>query len=323
MTLRVTIATLVGWLRGAGPDPHAQVQALVRRYLDPRARFGREQDVAMRGHLRECDACATYYGRSVHAFRLAVGADPAFQSGFERERSLAVLLDGSAAATESAPWRLPALSGALAAAAALVFVVSLPEPPTTTLAEADYVGVRGSGAVDARAAIGLSGVTEDGREYEVVAAETGAHLDDYLRVYTTVTDATLRFVFVVGLLGEAVEPLWYLPDPVDAQRESAPVTLGRHVPLGGPADGFELRLSGRHRPGPLAVVALFTSTPLTVDRVAEALRTRPMLVGLEDWLRSVLGMARTDVVHVASTTVRPGHMSSAGTPSREGPDAQR
>jgi hypothetical protein len=264
---------------------HRAVVALIDRYLTPSKRFTAGMDRDMRGHLRGCDVCRSAYDRRVSLHRLFSGGTVDMPSGLERSRMQAVLLDG-VHATAPAPWRVwlsgLALAGAATAAILLVnraTVVPLPSPGDGSESRLtdDYIGSRGGAHADVTVGIGVSGVTEDGREYEVLASP-GLYLDDYLRITTSREVGHHAFVAVVGLQ-EGRPPIWYSPNPEEGETRSMPVAQERSVPLGGKADPIEFKVAARHGAGHLVVAAIFTDTPIPVDVLAAALPSGAVTMG--------------------------------------------
>jgi len=141
----------------------------------------------------------------------------------------------------------------------------------------------------------LSGVTEGGDEYEVVASSS-VGLGDWLRFYYSNERPELRFLAVVG--GQpGGTPIVYLPFPGHGD-ESAAIEVGRFKKL-----PFEHRLKVLHTPGPLRLVALFTGRPVSRARL-EALRAELLAEGSEEELREELGLEESDALHVLLTNVR-------------------
>lgn len=256
----------MSWTR----DGH--VRRLVDRYLDPRRSFSAAQDRELRAHLRGCDACRRHYDRAVTAHRMMAGLPADQPSPLELRRQSGVLISPLPQPDVSPAWRLLRPLAALAAAIVVVVVgvrvLDEPSLPGGGERADEYIGARGAAPgrpTEPLVGIGVSGVTEAGREYEVVAEGT-AWLSDYLRFYYTNEDRELRWLFVFGLQ-EGPSPLWYFPLP--EERRSVAIQAGgeaRSVAL-----PYETGLASRHRPGPLRVVALFSERPLELGEVQVAL----------------------------------------------------
>ena len=248
-------------------DPH--IERLIDRYLDARRSFSPAQDRAMREHLRSCPSCRRLYDRKLALHRCMLGLEPDQPSGIEMERLSIGVLPRPEIQQERSLSLLKPLAAAAAMLALVVGVVQLTRPPTQAPARDDeYLATRG---MDPRrpheelVGIGVSGVTEGGREYEVVA-DGRVYLSDYLRFYYTAERESLRYLFVLGLQ-PGVDPLPYFPLP--EEERSVPIRAGdeaRSIQL-----PYETRLAARHRTGPLLVVALFTSEPIDFSDVAMAL----------------------------------------------------
>ncbi len=273
-----------------GSAEHKKFEALLERYLDPTERWSVGDEASLRTQVRESEECAGAYDRAVSVHRLMVGADPMIPSGHERQRMMASVLDviEAAEASRETAWsrllvwlRPAALIGA--AVACLLVVVSTDTIERVIPSEELYVGSRGM-HFDLNVGIGVSGVTEDSAEYEAIAGESALHIDDYMRLYTTRAIDKFPYLFVFGL--QDGWPIWYAPDPESSESASIEIERGRSIPLGGSTDGFEIKLSGRHKVGPLTVVAMFTDDPLNLGKVADVLAQRPEYVPLNVWLEA-------------------------------------
>ncbi len=281
---------------------HSRARALTARYLDPRRPWTGADAAALRAHLAACDPCRAAYDEAVCAHRALVGGDPAVPSGFEARRQLDALLGPAPDAAPPLLWRW-LRPGAYALTAALV-ALAVPfgpwwpaEPPPQP---------RGAASAAPVAGLGVSGVDQHGREYEVLAS-AGAHRGDWLRFSYSIdaaAPAAPTHLFVFGLQPGA-PPLWYAPMPPD-EAASLPVAPGRFVAL-----PFESRLSPRHADGPLTVVALFTRRPLTLDQVAAALPDPAPALGaappaaVAALLRHGLDLGPDAVVQLLPTRVLP------------------
>ncbi|GMV43795.1 MAG: hypothetical protein AMXMBFR64_55110 [Myxococcales bacterium] len=285
-------------------DSHAR--RLVDRYLDPRRGWTAAHDRTMRDHLRDCDGCRSHYDRAVTLHRLMLGLPASQPSGHELRRGMVATLSPLPLpeVQRQGLWRPLAAFAAVAVVAAATLLVRETSP---TGSRDEYIGARGKapGQAEPLVGIGVSGVTEAGREYEVVADGT-AWRSDYLRFFYTNEDRALRHLFVFGLQ-EAPAPLWYFPLPEEL----------RSVPIQGGTDArsvqlpFETALAARHRPGPLRVVALFSERPLTLPEVEVALAARPWHDPFGRWavsrhLREALGQTQRVVVRELSMEIAPG-----------------
>ncbi len=293
-----------------GSAEHRKFGALLQRYLDPAAEWAMDDDLSMRTAMRESEECARAYDRAVSMHRLMVGADPMLPSGHERRRMMLAVLDAveSVEASQSSIWErfaswLKPLALASAAVAALLVVGQTDTVERVVPTEDVYIGSRGI-TFDLTVGIGVSGVTEDSTEYEAVAGDTALHIDEYMRIYTTREVDLFPNVFVFGL--QDGFPLWYAPDPEHGEDGSIAAERGRSIPLGGRADPFEIKLSGRHKVGSLQVVALFTDEPVSVTLVAEALSSRPDFVPVETWLEASLKLTSTGRIRILDLEVEPG-----------------
>ena len=262
-----------------------RMRALCRRYLDPNRSWRAQDDSALRQLVREDEACAAFYNRSVTIHRTMVGAEPTIPSAFERERMLMAQLD--AHEPQRAPWMVFGVSRvwmpmALVAALALAVMYSTSKPGsqvgsgsfTQAPADADYLGARGGdSSVVSGFGLGLAGVTGLSAAYEVAQPGTALFFDDYLRISTSRSTEGYPYVFVFGLQPSR-SPIWYEPDPEHGGTQSVSSHLGPAVPLGGEEEPFEFKVSGRHVLGPLRVLAVFSSAPLTHTEVKRALESQ-------------------------------------------------
>lgn len=313
-----------------------RTRALVARYLDPGARWSAADDRALRDLCRADEASAAEYDRQVTLYRELVGADPMLPSGHEQQRMMAAVLDAvpvmvteSAFAPEPTPspllrWLRP-MMGVLAGACALLAVVVGMSDDSIGLRVPDeaIVNARGSGFFDLTVGVGISGVTEDGREYEAVHGD-GVYMDDYMRLYATRAVEDWPLMLVVGLQpGQA--PIWYHPDPEHGTERSQRVELGKSIPLGGANEPFEFKVSGRHVTGALKVVGIFSGRAVTVERVAAALAdyevlTRSMTgavggrIGLDRFLEIRLGLESDGIIRILEVEVQVGSKVGEGAP---------
>ncbi|MEZ4269248.1 MAG: hypothetical protein R3F39_23065 [Myxococcota bacterium] len=283
--------------------------ALVRRYLDPGRSWDAGLDAELRGLLREDDAARAVYRRAVTAHRLMASGSAEAPSGFEERRMMDAVVGAVAAPARQGAargiWsaiRWPALGVAVAAGLALLLV----QPPGLVGEVGGEVGdptlrARGGEVQAPLVGLGISGVTEGGAEYEVVASGE-AFLGDWVRFYTSNDRADISYVFVVGLQPD--RPVaWYAPLPPE-ETQSLPIPVERHHML-----PMENKLAARHEAGPLRVVALFTGRPLDADVVGRVLTADlSALVSseLESALRERLALGAGDVVQILETRVVPG-----------------
>ena len=229
--------------------------------------LSQSQSASMRLHLETCSACAGEWEQLQQFLGEHIGAGPERSTAHQREalfsRVWDSVKDSAAPAEQPAPglfnqWTF-VLRGVLALGLvlALVLVPRFLEPdrdprvPGTT---------RGSNAVLPGAALGLSGVDAAGMEYEVVqAGEICQHHG--LRLYARVRQPDLRFVFVFALQDGAADPTWYFPNEDEQWSLEVPESDSAWV---FPA---EIPVQPNHHPGPLTIVSVFGSRPLSVEDV--------------------------------------------------------
>lgn len=301
----------------ASPDRQPkEVDALIARYLDPRTSWTSKDDQRLRAAVRASDEAAARYDRAVTLHRAMVGSDPLLPSGLEQQRMMPAVLDGAVGVEETVEasvfegwfdrllglFRPPVVVAGLCALLLLVLLrpPEVIDPPAN---DEDYMGARGA-QFDLTVGIGVSGVTEDGREYEAVEAG-GLYAGDYLKIYTTRVVDDFSYVFVFGL--QEGRPIWYLPDPEYGTDESVRVPFGKSLVLGDVDGGFEITLSGgRHQLGDLQVVAIYSDRPLTLSEVSEAVETRYGLAAFENWLLVRLGLSNGGITRILRTQILPG-----------------
>lgn len=273
---------------------HRRATRATARYLDPRRRWTAAEDRQLRAHLEACGTCRAHHRRALGLHRALTSGDPTQPTGFETARRRDVLLAGlGAPAPTPKTWWRPALAPLAAAAAVLLLAVGAPAPVTSERPE-----LQARGAADARplTGLGVTGVSEAGDEYEVIASGR-ADQGDWLRFTYTNERPELRHLFVFGLQA-GQPPAWFAPLPEEG--ESLSITTGRFLSV-----GFESRVAARTVPGPLTVIALFTPDPVRLADVAQALGgLRPLTpAALEHLLRERLGLPAAAKVHIQRTGV--------------------
>jgi hypothetical protein len=310
---------------------HEKTQALVERYLDPATQWTPNLDKQMRGSLRSCDDCADHYSRSVTLHRMMVGADAEAPSGFERERMMTAVVDDVAKAKAKQPfwvaWRLPALAGALAAAAVVIIVVGNPTQKGADAPPADeYIGSRGGTHVDSRAHLDMSGVSEVEectagnvgckmveREYEV--KETALYLGDALKLYTKNTDEKLHYFMIVGVQ-RGSKPVFLAPHPDMNTDRSLALKVGERLPVTNPADADDIHgvlfpLKALFSAGQMTLVTLFTQDALTRGAVERVLADAHARTDLGALLRDKLQLNDNDIIQAETVDMALG--SKVGT----------
>ena len=237
---------------------------LIARYLDPSKRWDASYEAALRDLIREDEDARSQYRQAVTAHRLMVGANPQFPSGFEQGRMRDAVVDAAAPAPQSSPQRFAVWAGLLAAGAAELLLVFLPQggglPSVSTAVEgASDLRTRGGETGDAASGLGLFGVprTRPTEEYEIVASK-GVHLGDFLRLYTShsLEGSAHLFAFIIQANRA---PIWYAPMPPE-ETQSVPVAQGRAVML-----KAEYAVDAeRYAPGPARAVAIYSAAPVSL-----------------------------------------------------------
>jgi hypothetical protein len=276
---------------------HRRAARATARYLDPRRAWSAAEDRALRAHLAACLPCRAHHRRALGLHRALTSGDPAQPTGFETARRRDVLLEGlGAPAPRRAAWWRPALAPLAAAAAVLLIALGAPAPKGTSGAARPELQARGAAAASPLTGLGVTGVSEAGDEYEVVASGR-AEQGDWLRFTYSNERPHLRHLFVFGLQA-GQPPAWFAPMPEEG--ESLAITTGRFLSL-----GFESRVAARTVPGPLTLVALFTPAPVRLSDVAQALGgLRPLTpAALEHLLRERLALPAAAQVQIQQTGV--------------------
>jgi len=302
------------------PTPK-KLARLVDRYLDPQKKWDAKLDAKMRDGLRQSESGRAYYNERVTAHRLMTSGDAEAPSGFESERMLHAILEGSApvASTDQKFW---VRFGSILAGAAAVFAVTVqfPDAPTTTSSGTDtelvdgqkpqgeYIGSRGTENKELPAGLGVSGVPiASDVPYEIVASQ-GVNLADSIRLSYRNTDTNLKYLFVFAMQ-DGGKVLWYLPLP--AERQSASIKVGKE-------SLFDIGLSDSHQTGKLRVFALFTKSALALTDVEKAADGVSMLMSknraiVQGKLFHDLGLdLQTEIITVLDTTILDGSGVRAG-----------
>ena len=287
------------WLGLFRPSPQAKVErarALARRYFDARLTWTAAHEDEARA-LRAEPTTRAIWGRALIAHRVMVHGDATHATGLETRRRLDLLVPRR---TAQVPRFLAPL--AIAAATLLLALVGTTAPPEEDLR------ARGMGSLalpEPQVGLGVGGITEDDREYEILAAE-GVSIADWLRFSYTNERADLTHLFVFGLQPDdgGLRPIAPLPE----EHQSVAIHVARFAPL-----PFETRVAARHQPGRLRLVALFTTRALTLDEVSAAVAAVELELGsrlattlpsiLEATLRARLALTASDVVQVLDSEV--------------------
>ena len=289
-------------------------RALIAHYLDPARRWDAASEATLRELLREDEAARGAYRQAVMMHRAMLGGDPGTPSGFEQRRMMEAVVE--ARATDARParrsvmvWLAPLV--ACAAAAALLLTVPGGGPtadPTVDPGAGPSLNdptLRARGNNDDRGplvGLGISGVTEGGVEYEVVASE-GVSIADYFRFSYSNERPELGHLFIFGLQAAHDGPLWYAPLPPE-ETTSLPVGTGRTIQL-----PFENKVAARHVTGKVRVVAIFTQQPLLVGDVQSGLQGAALYGAdrdaVSELVKGQLGLPDSTVVRVVEVNVRP------------------
>ena len=246
-------------------EPHNQTEVLMGHFLDPQRPWNAAADAELRALIEEHEDARQLHGEMIILHRLLVGHDAEEPTGFEKRRRLDALLDATSEPpeqpSESFQWfgiRFWSAMGTLAAAAIAMVMLW----PSMDMLEDTDIRSRGNDGATLNqplVGLGISGVTESGDEYEVVASNE-AGLGDYFRFYYTNESELIRHLFIFGLQ-EKGPVIWYAPLPPE-ETESLSIGLGRSVKL-----PLENRLAARHQPGKLKVVALFTQASIQSETI--------------------------------------------------------
>ncbi|MBM4371431.1 MAG: hypothetical protein FJ098_07235 [Deltaproteobacteria bacterium] len=218
---------------------------------------------ALVAHGDSCPDCAggaTSPDGVIVAVRRLVHGDPSVATGVERR----LLLETVLGRLTPPPRPVARAWGLLpAAAAALLLLLLLPrDVQEPAWAPGERSAARGAVRKLPPAGLGISGVDPMGSEYEVVHGE-GICPVDTLRFYVTVRDRETPYLAILGVQDPG-DPTWYLP--VAGDEPWAVPELPRRlwmVPL-------EVEVGVAHRPGPLSVVAILSSEPISFEPLAAA-----------------------------------------------------
>jgi|GEM_PF-2337714 len=297
------------------------------RYLDPSRRWDADSEARLRSRLADSEADREEYRRAVVTQRLMLGGDPREPSRVEDDHRLEALLErfaepGTASAAPTPhprqatknPW-LAWVGGLVTGLAALTLVVATglggaDDPTASTWRSTPGYDLTARGSDNDRGPLvgyGVTGVTEDGGEYEVLASGR-AFVGDYLRFsYTNDAPAEIGHLFLFGLQYAAdgtVAIRWYAPEPGYGETQSAATPAARTRFF-----DFETKLNVEHTPGELRFVGIFTRDPLKLPTVEDALRDlAPDALsgpetGFETMLRVRLGLPPSTRVQIRDTTV--------------------
>lgn len=284
------------------PNPQAKLvraRALARRYFDARRTWTAALEVEAQA-LRADPVTRAIWGRALTAHRVMVHGDASRSTGLEGRRRLDLIAPSRA--TRAPPFIAPL---AIVAATLVLAFQNTPAPPRGPDDDLRARGLSTISLPEPQVGLGVGGVTEDDREYEILGGE-GVSLGDWLRFSYTNERADLTHLFVFGLQPDegGLRPIAPLPE----EDQSLPIQLARLAPL-----PFEARVAARHKLGPLRLVALFTTRALTLEQVSGAVAAAELELGsrlatslpslLEATLRARLALTSSDVVQVLDSEV--------------------
>ncbi|MEW5849156.1 MAG: hypothetical protein AB2A00_10085 [Myxococcota bacterium] len=246
---------------------HQRAQELLEQAMAA----GRPVPSHVRDHARACAECAAVLDRLLAAERALEGAEGlSARALHELEGRLMRTLPAPAPRTRPLLQRLwPVIPALAVAASAWVLMVRTPHRPD----EADPWRARGGTTTGEAAAVpalrvlcvGEGGVRGDARSNPPNAQPLRCGVDDVLSFTLSDPAGTdLRYAFVVGRTAEGALR-WYHPRPEEKQSVPLPLAPAADAPLPG------VRLSVNHERGPLTVLAIFSSEPLTVEGVKTSL----------------------------------------------------
>jgi hypothetical protein len=285
-------------------EPHKRTEVLMGHFLDPQRAWNAASDGELRSLMEQSEDAKRLYTDMIILHRLLVGNDAEEPTGFERQQRLNALMDATAEPVEASvglsDWlgvRFWAFIGSLAVAALAMMMFW----PGVDMQEDASLRARGDDSVvdnHVMVGLGISGVTESGNEYEVLASnEAGSN--DYFRFYYTNENKDIEHLFIFGLQ-EGRPVIWYAPLPPE-ETKSLAIDVGRSIKL-----PLENRLAARHSQGALKVVALFTRKSILSDTVENAINAN--LWGLDESafteeLTRRLGLASEDIIQVLETRI--------------------
>jgi len=252
---------------------HERTRELMTQRLS-RGGISGPEAAELREHLAECEQCRLAYDRRVEMLRAMTGAAPGEPAGFESRTLMDetfARLDATEPATAVSRGWLPSLR--LAGAAALVAVVVVAGWlnrerlfPPEDLRSSQVLLSRGGEAALPDVGLGVSGVDDEGQEYEVVESQ-GVCFQDALRFYITSRTDQYRYYFLFGLRPDG-QLQWYFPSRREQVSFPFPETqaVAHKVP-------YEIELWKKHRRGGHVGVGLFSKDPLELVRVERAVET--------------------------------------------------
>jgi hypothetical protein len=237
--------------------------------------LSRAERATMRAHLRECPACRSEYDGIIEILRAAAGREPTRRELTVWQEDLFAQIDGGgldAAAAARRPLVLRLLVPALASALLVLLCLGLWYAEPVRIHEPS--GLRGA-----------AGLTTPLVDLEIFAirplpdggfatprrVEEGAvvGLEEYVQFRYVNNQPRVKHLYVVGLDSRQL-PLDYFPRPSERQSMAIAEALSpRAIPR-------SIRLSLRHRRGPLWILALFSTHPLAREQVHQHLRDLPV-----------------------------------------------
>lgn len=256
------------------------------------------QGAWLKEHLSGCPECAGRYDRAHSAVQAITGLaeDAAALPGNQAlmADTFALLAQGTGAAAcrpAFVPWpRLAALCAVLAVVIGLTWALSGPwfSNPDRSSVLLSRGGVDGLPEVG----LGLSGIDDEGQEYEVVDSR-GACLGHALRFYVSSRSEKLTHYFILGLQGNTVH--WYFPSPEEGASYELPADPEQRIAAMVP---WEIELWKRHRVGGIKVLGLFSERPLARADVEAAVSVLRREGEPEDWAKSIRAALGGDLATV-------------------------
>ena len=230
-------------------------------------------------HVRQCPGCASLYSKYARLEDALCNA-PEDGTAFSRDRVMARVMERVAPLDDEVPKKAPRrmrlvlpAAAVLAAAASLVMVLAPPGrddskvdlPPGARLME---VGLRskGDGAAEvSNVGIRMFKVTDRAGLEE--AGEQGLDLSDVVTFTYTNVEKGVSYLTLFGVQQEA-DIHWYYPDYNGLK------SIGIRSDVIDEPLGHGFRLCVNHKPGPLLVVAVFSSRPVARTELEELVKKR-------------------------------------------------
>lgn len=222
-------------------------------------------------HLSTCPDCMGRYDRAQGAVAVMTGMkanDPAGITSRRLMEDTFARLAAKQPRTRPTWWRL-GLNRWAAASLALTVVLTtvwvITGPWNESPGRRPQLLSRGGQQQLPAVGFGISGIDEEGDEYEVVESD-GVCVSHALRFYVTAREPNFTHYLIFGVQGEEVH--WYFPTPEEGLSYKMPEGPGERVAHLVP---YEIELWKKHRIGTVQLVGLFSDRPLAQAAIQDHL----------------------------------------------------